>query len=326
MGFGSSLLFSIKAIDLLCHIGLLGASVTIFGDRGGDLNTVYLNGDYIPRSSAKISIFDRGLLFSDAVYEVISVIDGRLIDMDRHATRLERSLGELSIIAFADWMTISQNLVAENGLQEGLIYLQVSRGVMEEREYRWPSPDTAPTIFAFAQERMLLENPMADRGMRIITRPDLRWQRCDIKTTQLLYASLMKMEAVAAGVDDVWMTQDDLITEGTSQNAHIITRDGVLISHQLDRRILPGVTRIEMLAQAEAMGLAVEERPFSIEEAKNAAEAFVSSSTLLVMPVVEIDGRKIGDGQPGEQTIEIRRNYLAAVQSVHSKQAQTNGE
>lgn len=283
------------------------------------METVYLNGEYVPRSSAKISIFDRGLLFSDAVYEVISVIDGRLIDMDRHIARLERSLGELSINAFADWMAISQNLVAENDLQEGLVYLQVSRGVMDEREYRWPAPDTAPTIFAFAQVRTLIENPMADRGMTIITRPDLRWQRCDIKTTQLLYASLMKMEAVAAGVDDVWMTQDDMVTEGTSQNAHIISRDGVLVSHQLDRRILPGVTRIEMLTQAKSMGLTVEERAFSIDEAKNAAEAFVSSSTLLVMPVVEIDGHRIGDGRPGERTIEIRRNYIAAVQRDLSK-------
>ena len=282
------------------------------------MQTVYLNGDYVPRSSAKISIFDRGLLFSDAVYEVISVIDGRLIDMDRHIARLERSLGELSINAFADWMVISQNLVAENGLQEGLIYLQVSRGVMDERDYRWPAPETPPTIFAFAQERALLENPMADRGMRIITRPDLRWQRCDIKTTQLLYASLMKMEAVAAGVDDAWMTQDDMITEGTSQNAHIISRDGVLISHQLDRRILPGVTRIEMLAQAKSMELTVEERAFSIDEAKNAAEAFVTSSTLLIMPVVEIDGHKIGHGEPGERTGKIRQSYLAAVQRASS--------
>ncbi|WP_339689416.1 aminotransferase class IV [uncultured Parasphingorhabdus sp.] len=283
------------------------------------MQTVYLNGDYVPKISAKISIFDRGLLFSDAVYEVISVIGGGLIDIERHIARLERSLGELSINAFADWAAISRNLVAENDLQEGLIYLQVSRGVMDEREYRWPAPDTAPTIFAFAQKRALLENPLANRGMRIITRPDLRWQRCDIKTTQLLYASLMKMEAVAAGVDDVWMTQDDMVTEGTSQNAHIINQDGVLISHQLDRRILPGVTRIEMLAQAKSMELTVEERAFSIDEAKSAAEAFVTSSTLLVMPVVEIDGHKIGDGQPGERTGKIRQNYLAAVQRASSR-------
>jgi len=282
------------------------------------LDIVYLNGDYIPKASAKISIFDRGLLFSDAVYEVVSVIDGRLIDMARHVTRLERSLGEISINAFADWSTIAQNLAAENGLQEGLVYLQVSRGVMVEREYRWPAPDTPPTIFAFAQERTLIANPLADRGMRIITRPDLRWQRCDIKTTQLLYASLMKMEAVAAGVDDVWMTRDELVTEGTSQNAHIISQDGVLISHQLDRSILPGVTRIEMLAQAQAMGLTVEERPFLIDEAKAAAEAFISSSTLLIMPVVEIDGHRIGDGRPGERTSKIRQSYLAAVHGDHS--------
>ncbi|PHR20919.1 MAG: D-amino acid aminotransferase [Sphingopyxis sp.] len=277
---------------------------------------MYLNGDYISKSAAKISIYDRGVLFSDAVYEVISVIDGQLIDMERHITRLERSLGELSINAYAEWSAIAQKLVADNGVQEGVIYLQVSRGVMHERDYRWPAPDTAPTIFAFAQQRTLIENPMAARGMRIISRPDLRWQRCDIKTTQLLYASLMKMEAEAAGVDDVWMTRDDLVTEGTSQNAHIISQEGVLISHQLDRRILPGVTRIEMLAQAKAMGLTVEERPFSIDEAKQAAEASISSSTLLIMPVVEIDGHRIGDGRPGEKTGKIRQSYLAAVQTA----------
>ncbi|WP_417621348.1 aminotransferase class IV [Parasphingorhabdus sp.] len=282
------------------------------------METVYLNGEYVPKPSAKISVLDRGLLFSDAVYEVISVIDGQLIDMPRHISRLERSLGELSINAFADWSSISANLIAENDLCEGLIYLQVSRGVMDEREYRWPPPDTAPTIFAFAQKRVLIENSLADRGMTIITRPDLRWQRCDIKTTQLLYASLMKMEAVAAGVDDVWMTQDEMITEGTSQNAHIISQDGALISHQLDRRILPGVTRIEMFEQAKSMELTVEERAFSIDEAKNAAEAFVTSSTLLIMPVVEIDGHKIGDGRPGERTRKIRQNYLAAVQRASS--------
>ncbi len=276
---------------------------------------VYLNGDYISKSAAKISIYDRGVLFSDAVYEVISVIGGQLIDMERHITRLERSLGELSINAYADWSAIAQKLLDDNGLREGVIYLQVSRGAMEERDYRWPAPDTAPTIFAFAQQRTLIDNPMAARGMRIITRPDLRWQRCDIKTTQLLYASLMKMEAEAAGVDDVWMTRDDLVTEGTSQNAHIINQEGVLISHQLDRRILPGVTRIEMLAQAKSMGLMVEERPFSIDEAKQAAEAFISSSTLLIMPVVEIDGHRIGDGRPGEKTGKIRQSYLAAVQT-----------
>lgn len=282
------------------------------------LHLVYLNGDYVPKSSAKISVFDRGLLFSDAVYEVISVIDGRLIDMERHVARLERSLGELSIDAASDWTAISQKLVAENDLEEGLIYLQVSRGVMDERDYRWPAPETPPTIFAFAQDRTLVANPMADRGMRIITRPDLRWQRCDIKTTQLLYASLMKMEAASAGVDDVWMTRGDLVTEGTSQNAHIITQDGLLVSHQLDRRVLPGVTRIETLAQAKSLGLTIEERAFSIEEARNAKEAFVSSSTLLIMPVVEIDGHRIGDGQPGQCSDKIRQNYLAAVQGAGS--------
>ncbi len=195
-----------------------------------------------------------------------------------------------------------------------MVYLQVSRGEMTERDYRWSAKEIRPTIFAFAQERVLIDNQLAQRGARIITRPDLRWGRCDIKTTQLLHASLVKMEAAAAGVDDAWMTRDGIVTEGTSQNAHIITHDNVLVSHQLDHRILPGVTRIEMMEQANAIGLTIEERSFSVNEAKQAAEAFMSSSTLLIMPVTEIDGHPIGDGKPGKRTRRIRANYIAAVQ------------
>mgnify|MGYP000271025689 CR=1 FL=1 len=204
-----------------------------------------------------------------------------------YTTLFRSSLGELSIGVSADWNQVFYRLIDENTLNEGMIYLQVSRGAAEERDYRFPPEGMTATVFAFAQERALLSNPMADRGMRIVTRPDERWGRCDIKTTQLLYASLMKMDADAAGVDDAWMVRDGMVTEGTSQNAHIISKDGVLITRQLDRRILPGVTRMEMLDRAASLDLQIEERAFSVDEAYDAAEAFSSSSTLLIMPVVD---------------------------------------
>lgn len=274
----------------------------------------FLNGEYVPLEEAKIPILDRGVLFADAVYEVVSVIGAQLIDMDRHLARMHRSLGEMSIKADTDWAQISLDLIACNGLEEGLVYLQISRGVAAERDYRWPAEPMEPTQFAFCQSRALINNPLATNGMRIITRPDQRWGRCDIKTTQLLYASMMKMEAQQAGADDAWMERDGLITEGTSQNAHIITQGGTLVTRRLDHRILPGVTRMEMLDRASAMNIQVVERSFSVEEAYDAAEAFVSSSTLLIMPVIEINGYKINGGTPGPVTKALRASYISEVQ------------
>lgn len=274
---------------------------------------IYLNGEFVPRDQAKVSVYDRGLLFADAVYEVVSVIDRRLLDMDRHISRLQRSLAELSIVVTADWLDIFQQLIAANDLVEGMIYLQISRGAADERDFRWPAASVTPTVFAFTKSLSLIDNPLAAVGMRVVTRPDQRWGRCDIKTTQLLYATLMKMEAAHENVDDAWLTRDGYITEGTSQNAQIITKNGVLISHQLDHRVLPGITRMGMMDRADMLNLPVEERPFSVEEAYDAAEAFVSSSTLLIMPVVEIDGHKIGDGRPGELTRRLRQSYIAEV-------------
>lgn len=274
----------------------------------------FLNGNYVPLADARVSILDRGMLFSDAAYEVVSVIGGQLLDLDRHIARLQRSLSELTIKTDADWRKISLDLIARNQLEEGLVYWQVSRGVLEERDYRWPSEEITPTQFAFCQSRALINNPMAERGMRVIVRPDQRWGRCDIKTTQLLYASMLKMEAQQNGVDDAWMERDGLITEGTSQNTHIITKDGTLITRQLDHRILPGVTRTELLERASEISIKTIERPFSLEESYEASEAFVSSSTLLIMPVVEIDGHQIGDGRPGPVTNVLRTAYISQVQ------------
>lgn len=196
------------------------------------MRTVYINGQFVAEAAAHVSIFDRGLLFADAVYEVFSVLDGRVIDYAAHMMRLERSLAEMTIdydCSAADWPGIIASLIERNALTEGTIYLQVSRGAAD-RDFLFPRPGTPATVFAFTQGRALVANPMAELGMRIVTRPDRRWGRRDIKTVQLLYASMMKMEAKAAGVDDVWLVEGDVVTEGTSQNACIITPHGHLVT------------------------------------------------------------------------------------------------
>lgn len=282
------------------------------------MRTVYLNGHYVAEAEAKVSIFDRGLLFADAVYEVFSVLEGRIIDHAAHMARLQRSLAEMVIahdVAATDWAGVLATLIDRNGLDEGTIYLQISRGEAD-RDFLFPAPGTPPTVFAFTQSRSLVANPMAERGMRIITRPDRRWGRRDIKTVQLLYASMMKMEAKAAGVDDVWLVEGDVITEGTSQNACIITPQGHLVTRDLGHHILPGVTRLSLIEIARASGITVEERPFTIAEAQGAAEAFVTSASLFVMPVVEIDGLSVGAGIPGVETMALRKAYIAKARSA----------
>ena len=276
------------------------------------MRTVYLNGHFVAEGDATVSIFDRGLLFADAVYEVCSVLGGRIIDRQAHLARLERSLAEMAIahdVAATDWASVLATLIERNSLEEGTIYMQVSRGAAD-RDFLFPAPGTPPTVFAFTQERKLADNPMAQRGMRIITRADRRWGRRDIKTVQLLYASMMKMEAKAADVDDCWLVEGDVITEGTSQNACIITPQGHLVTRDLGNHILPGVTRLSLIEIARKSGITVEERPFTIAEAQGAAEAFVTSASLFVMPVVEIDGLAVRDGRPGVETMALRKAYI----------------
>ncbi len=274
------------------------------------MRTIYLNGGYLPESEGKVSVFDRGFLFSDSVYEVVSVLDGRLVDFDGHVRRLARSLGELRIKGAPEadaWLVICRELVARNGVEEGMIYWQVTRGAPTDRDFAFPPKGTRPTVVAFTQSRPLAENPLAARGISVVTLPDLRWGRADIKTTQLLYASLMKNEAMAQGADDAWMERGGVITEGTAQNAHIITHDGVLVTHPLNRDILHGITRAAVLP---LVAQRIEERPFSVTEAEQAAEAFVSSASGFVMPVVRINGKVIGDGTPGSATVQLRKAYI----------------
>jgi D-alanine transaminase len=274
--------------------------------------TVYVNGDYLPEEDAKVSVFDRGFLFADGVYEVTSVLDGKLIDFDGHAKRLQRSLSELQMkapVAPDELLEIHRELVTRNGIEDGLIYLQVTRGAAD-RDFAFPAEDTDPTIVLFTQAKPgLADSPAAETGIKVISIEDQRWGRRDIKTVQLLYPSMGKMMAKAAGCDDAWMVEDGHVTEGTSNNAYIV-KGNTIITRHLGTEILHGITRAAVLRFAREAQMRVEERPFTIEEAKTADEAFITSASSFVMPVVEIDGVTIGDGAPGSVTRRLREVYL----------------
>ncbi|MDB2398937.1 D-amino-acid transaminase [Planktomarina sp.] len=275
--------------------------------------TVYVNGKYLPENEATVSIFDRGFLFADGVYEVTSVLDGKLIDFDGHARRLARSMGELGMrnpIATEDLLEVHRELVRANGIVEGLIYLQITRGAAADRDFAYPSEDTPPTIVLFTQNKPgIADSPMAKTGIKVISIEDQRWARRDIKTVQLLYPSMGKMMAKAAGCDDAWMVEDGAVTEGTSNNAYIV-KGGKIITRHLSNDILHGITRAAVLRFAREAQMEVEERAFTVAEAQDSDEAFFTSASAFVMPVVELDGAAIGTGAPGPVAIRLREIYL----------------
>lgn len=274
---------------------------------------VYVNGDYLPEDEAKVSIFDRGFLMADGVYEVTSVLDGKLIDFDGHAKRLERSLGELDMnmpMTAEELLAIHRELVARNDLTDGMIYLQITRGAPGDRDFTFPPADTPATVVLFTQSKPgMADAPLAKTGIKVISIPDIRWGRRDIKTVQLLYPSMGKMMAKKAGADDAWMVEDGLVTEGTSNNAYIV-KGGKIITRHLGTEILHGITRAAVLRFARETQMEVEERPFTLDEAKAADEAFITSASMFVMPVVEIDGEKLGQGTPGPVATRLRAIYL----------------
>jgi len=276
--------------------------------------TVYLNGAYVPEEDAKISIFDRGFLMADGVYEVTSVIDGKLIDFDGHTTRLDRSLRELDMenpISRDDLLEAHRELVRLNAINEGLVYLQITRGAPNDRDFVFPDPDETPqTIVMFTQNKPgLADNPTAKKGIKIISIEDIRWGRRDIKTVQLLYPSMGKMMAKKQGADDAWMVEDGAVTEGTSNNAYIV-KEGKIITRALSNDILHGITRAAVLRFAQEAQMEVIERDFTITEAQEADEAFITSASTFVMPVVEIDSQPLGTGIPGPLVTRLREIYL----------------
>ncbi len=275
--------------------------------------TVYINGDFVPESEAKISIFDRGFLFADAVYEVMAVLNGRLLENAGHIARLERSCRELKLrlpVTAAALEAIQNKLIAVNQLREGAIYLQLSRGSTGDREFDFPPAAVEPTLMLFTQARPVIDNLKAQTGIRVVTVADIRWHRRDIKTVGLLAPCLAKEYAHSQGADDAFLVEDGLITEGSSSNAWIVTEQGTLVTRQLSTDILHGITRRSLLALAARHGIPFEERPFSVEEAYRAGEAFISSATSFIWPVVQIDGKPIGSGKPGPITRALRNIYV----------------
>ena len=276
---------------------------------------VYVNNKYIDEKNAKISIFDRGLLFSDSVYEVTAVIDNKLIDFPAHIDRLEKSLKELEIknsFSYEFLLEVHKELINKNKFsnKEGLIYMQVSRGTIE-RDFLIKDNNITPNIFAFTQEKNLTNVDFKTNGLEIITRNDLRWQRKDIKTTQLLYATLIKTEAHKLGADDAWLIDDDgFVNEGTSNNAYIIDNNNNIITRNLSNKLLPGITRKTLIEVAKKLKLSIEERPFTIKEALESNEAFISSASTLIAPVTKIDKNNIGNGQMGTITKILRETYI----------------
>ena len=275
--------------------------------------TVYVNGQYLPEGEAVVSIFDRGFVMADGVYEVTSVLDGKLIDFEGHAVRLARSLSELEMenpLSKEELLAIHRELVAVNGIHEGMVYLQITRGNPGDRDFAYPPAGTKPTVVLFTQNKPgLAANPQAEIGIKVISVEDLRWGRRDIKTVQLLYPSMAKMAAKKAHVDDAWFVEEGFVTEGTSNNTYIV-KGGKIITRNLSNDILHGITRAAVLRFAREAQMEVEERAFTIAEAQGADEAFFTSASAFVMPVVEVDGAAVGTGKVGPVARRLREIYL----------------
>jgi D-alanine transaminase len=280
----------------------------------------YVNGRYLPLREAAVNVEDRGYQFADGVYEVCEMREGRLIDERRHMDRLVRSLGELRIplpMSRAALAAVLLETVRRNRVRDGIVYLQVTRGVAR-RDHAFPSPDTPPSMVVTARSLDRAANErIAGEGIAVITVPENRWPRVDIKSVSLLPNVLAKQAAREAGAKEAWFVDAaGRVTEGSSTNAWIVTRDGKLVTRHTDHAILRGVTRTVLFDLVKDQGLSVEERPFSVEEAYAAREAFVTSASQIVMPVVRIDGRPVGNGAPGLLASALRRDFHKYAESA----------
>ena len=286
--------------------------------------TVFLNGDFLREQDARVPVMDRGFLFADGIYEVTAVLDGALIDGAAHLARLDRSLGEIRIPnphPPEDWTRFQRELVRRNALDQGVVYIQVTRGVAE-RDFAHPG-DLSPTVVIFTQAKRIVDAPLRERGAAVVTRPDLRWARRDIKSTGLLAQVLAKREAAEAGAAEVFMVEEGFVTEGGSSTAFIIRADGRIVTRPLSNAVLPGVTRVAVMRLAAEDGLVLEERAFTVEEARGAAEVFYTSASTVVVPVVSIDGRAVGTGRPGPRTAKLLRLYLEAARAEAAAQGRS---
>ena len=271
---------------------------------------VYVNGAFVSADEAKVSVFDRGFLFGDGVYEVLPVLNSRLIEGQYALARLDRSLNEIGMAwpcKKEQYLNILEELRKRNGIVEGSVYMQVTRGVAN-RDFAFPKGINSSFV-AFASSRTLLENPLAKTGVKVVSVPDLRWKRRDIKSINLLAQCIAKQEATSQGAFEGWMHEEGLVTEGASSSAFIV-KDGKIITRALSRSILPGIRRKVILQITQNHGMTLEERAFSLEEASQADEAFLSSATTLVMPITSLDGKAIADGKPGPVTQLLRQLYI----------------
>ena len=275
------------------------------------MSIAYLNGSFLPIEQARVSVLDRGFLFADGIYEVAAVIDGKLVDSASHLARLERSTSAIGIalpLSLAEIEAAQKELVARNGLSEGLVYLQITRGADATRDFL-PSPDIRPTLVMFAQAKHFLDVPAARDGIAVATMPDLRWARRDIKSVGLLAQAMAKRAAAEAGAQEAWMVEDGFVTEGASSTAFIVTEDGV-VTRPYSQAVLAGCTGAALTALAEESGIGIIRRPFTVAEALAAKEAFITSASTLCQSVVRIDGQEIGGGKPGPIAMRLRALYI----------------
>ncbi|MBN8944700.1 MAG: D-amino-acid transaminase [Rhizobiales bacterium] len=273
----------------------------------------YVNGSYLPHGSAAVHIEDRGYQFADGVYEVCEVRGGRLVDETRHLSRLERSLTELKIdspMSRGALGVVLRETVRRNRVRDGLVYMQVTRGVAR-RDHAFPKPGTPPALVITAKSvDMAKGDANAAKGVKVITLPDNRWERVDIKSVGLLPNCLAKQAAREAGAYEAWLVDaDGFVTEGSSTNAWIVTKDGVLVTRYADNGILKGITRTTLFDLCAREGIKIEERQFSVAEAQEARECFLTSATTIVMPIVAIDGRPVGNGAPGSIATDLRLKF-----------------
>lgn len=274
---------------------------------------VYVNGEFVSEDDAVISVFDRGFIFGDGVYEVVPVINGKLVDKEYFLERLNRSLDELSIAwpcRKEQYMEVLNELISRNNLQEGIVYSQVTRGAAD-RDFPFPL-DSIPSFVAFTSVMELLNNSEIETGISVVTTEDLRWKRRDIKSVNLLGQVLAKQDAISRNAAEGWMVEDGIVTEGVSSSAYII-KNNILITRPLSNLILPGIRRRTLLEIAKGAGILVNERAFTVDEAQVADEAFISSATTMALAVISIDGQTIGDGKPGPITQRLRALYQKRV-------------
>ncbi|ARQ98798.1 D-alanine aminotransferase [Campylobacter devanensis] len=277
------------------------------------MQKVFLNGEFVDKDSAKISIFDRGFIFGDGIYEVVPVINSIIVEKDGFWDRFQRSLNEISLnlpYTNDEFESILNNLIEINSLKEGGLYIQITRGVAP-RDFSFVK-GVKPTIMAFAFSDSVLEHPAAKSGITIISTPDIRWKRRDIKSISLLGQCYAKNQATIAGADECFMVEDGYVTEAGSSSAFII-KDGTLITKPLSNEILPGIRRNRLLNLAKQIGLQIQERKFSMDEVYNADECFISAATIILLPVIKADGKAINGGKIGEYTTKLRELYKRAL-------------